>query len=115
MRAYRTAGLAYGPPGKPFRSLDELGAVRGMTPALLAALTPYLSLFATGDPDAADAAPVVLAAMRAATGRAPPSVVRITAAAAGPNGIRFTRRAVLALNRRNAALVRVLSWNAPGA
>jgi general secretion pathway protein K len=123
MRAYRAAGLAYGPPGKPFRSLDELGAVRGMTPALLAALTPYLSLFATGDPDAADAAPVVLAAMRAATGRAPrserdgapPSVVRVTAAATGPNGARFTRCAVLALNRRNAAPVRVLSWDAPGA
>jgi len=123
MRAYRAAGLAYGPPGRSFRSLDELGAVRGMTPALLAALMPHLSLFATGDPDAADAAPIVLAAMRAATGQAPrsarggvpPSMVRITATAAGPNGTRFTRRAVLALNRKNAVPVRVLSWDAPGA
>jgi len=123
MRAYQAAGLAYGPPGKAFRNVDELGAVRGMTPALLAALAPYLSLFTNGDPDAADAAPIVLAAMRAATGQAPrsarggapPSVVRITATAAGPNGTRFIRRAVLALNRRNAAPVRVLSWDAPGA
>lgn len=117
MRAYRAAGLAYGSPEKPFRNLDELGGMRGMTPALLAALTPHLSLFAIGDPDAADAAPLVLAAMRAATGRAPqserggapPSVVRITAVAARPNGTRFIRRAVLALNRRNTAPVRVLS------
>lgn len=123
MRAYQAAGLAYGPPGAPFRNLGELAAVRGMTPALLAALTPHLSLFATGDPDAGDADPVVLAAMQAATGRAPrperggapPSVVRVTATAAGPNGTRFVRRAVLALNRQAAEPVRVLGWEAPGA
>lgn len=123
MRAYRAAGLAYGPPGAPFRNLDELGAVRGMTPELLAALMPHLTLFATGDPDAADADPVVLAAMRAVTGRAPrserggrpPIIVRITAMASGPNGTRFIRRAVLALNRETTAPMRVLSWDAPGA
>lgn len=120
MRAYLAAGLAYGPPGAPFRTLDELGSVRGMTPALLAALAPHLSVYTTGDPDVADADIVVLVAMRAATGRpvrseragAPPAVVRITAAAAGPNGSRFVRRAVLALNPRSPQPMRILSWEA---
>ncbi len=41
---YRAAGLDYGPPGSPLESLDELGKVLGMTPALLAKLRPHLTL-----------------------------------------------------------------------
>ena len=121
-RSYRNAGLVDVPPGAPFRSLDELKAVRGMRPDLLAGLRPYLSVYTTGDPDVQDASPAVLAAIRTATGRAPapsrsvsmPRVVRVTATAAGPNHSRFVRRAVLAINRQGAAPISVLDWSAPG-
>ncbi len=68
---YRSAGLDYGPPGRPFESLDELGYVLGMTPRLLAALKPHLTLWTASDPDPAYADPLVLSALRAAG--APPS------------------------------------------
>jgi len=47
LAAYKAAGLNYGPAGAPFRSLDEVGAVLGMTPDLLNRVRPYLSLYAT--------------------------------------------------------------------
>jgi general secretion pathway protein K len=121
--AYKAAGLDYGPAGAPFRSLDELGAVLGMTPDLLARLRPNLSLFAGGDPDPAAASPAVLAAMRATSGgasvaaageRTPPNVVGVTAVAAGPNGTRFARHAVLRLGRdRGAEPAEILAWDTP--
>jgi len=130
LTAYRAAGLAYGPAGAPFRSLDELGAVLGMTPALLARLRPYLSLYVTDAPDPASADPTVLAAIRAVlggdaalTGAASslrgtrggvPAVVGVTAAATGPNGTRFVRRAVLRLGQeRGAEPVQILGWDTP--
>lgn len=124
LSAYQAAGLSYGPAGAPFRSLDEVGAVLGMTPDLLARLRPFLSLFADTEPDPASASPPVLAAMRAAEGdvpvaasapAAPPTVVGVTAVAAGPNGTRFARHAVLRLgDAPGASPVRVLAWNTPG-
>jgi general secretion pathway protein K len=47
---YRQAGLPYAPPDRPFASVEEIGLVVGMTPALLARLQPYLSVFQAGDP-----------------------------------------------------------------
>jgi general secretion pathway protein K len=44
MGEYRTAGLAWGPKNGAFQSLDELGQVYGMGPALLEKLRPYLGL-----------------------------------------------------------------------
>jgi len=132
LTAYRAAGLDYGPAGAPIRSLDELGAVLGMTPALLARLRPYVSVFAGDAPDPASAGPPVLAAMRAVlggdaalTGSAiglrntrggVPAVVGVTAAATGPNGTRFARRAVLRLGQeRGANPAQVLAWDTPDA
>ena len=60
---YRAAGLDYGPPGSPLEGLDELGQVLGMTPALLAALRPHLTLYGPPEPDPAGADPVVAAAL----------------------------------------------------
>ena len=60
--AYAQAGLAYAPPGGDFETLSELGLVRGMRPALLQRLTPYLSIYQTGDPNLTNADPVVRAA-----------------------------------------------------
>lgn len=64
---YRAAGRTYGPPSEAFHSLDELGDVLGMTPALLAALQPHLSLWWDGDPDASLASPEVLQALHGIT------------------------------------------------
>lgn len=102
---YRAAGRAWAPPGRPFESLEELGLVLGMTPALLARLTPFLSLHQGGDPDPRLAHPVLLQAMRDAEGGeealaaeldATP-VVTIAATAVLPGGARFTRLATVRL------------------
>jgi general secretion pathway protein K len=118
---YRAAGLDYGPPGAPLESLDELGRVVGMTPAILAKIRPHLSLFAPPEPSPATADPVVAAALAALTsaGQAasagnqmPPDIVtlRITALASGPGNARVARSAVV---RFGAMLPRgylVLAW-----
>lgn len=114
---YQAAGLDYGPPGAPFESLSELGEVLGMTPALLQALAPHLTLYSDGDPDPASADPVVQAALRdlgtaAVASEAESRVVRITAMARRPNAARVTRRAIIQIgpspNRRGW---RVLMWD----
>lgn len=114
---YRAAGLQYGPPGAPFETLAELRDVLGMTPAILAAVTPYLTLYADRDPDPAFGPPVVRAALRdvgagAGAGGDGAEVVRITATAQRPGGGRIMRHAVIRIgfsaNRRGW---RVLAWD----
>ena len=106
--AYRQAGRAYGPPGQPFESLDEVGLVLGVTPDLLACLTPHFSLYRDNDPDPNAADPLVLRAITEVTG-APPqltdahvdeSVVAIDAVATGPDGARAVRQAILRMGPR---------------
>ncbi len=119
---YRSAGYSYHPPGAPFRSIDELGAVRGMTADVLDRIRPYLSLYTTGDPDLREAPGAVIEALRTANGPQPqpgaaatlPRVIRVTAVAVGPHGSRFSRRAVFALNPDAAVPFRILSWDSPG-
>lgn len=112
--AYRN----YVPTGQPFRNIQEIGLVHGMTPKLLAALTPHLSLFAPRTPDPLRADPFVIAAIGAEV-RAPqaeasePNVVEITAAAFVPSGARFSRQAVIGLfpaSRGNPNPWRILAW-----
>jgi len=116
---YQAAGLDYGPPGAPFETLSELGGVLGMTPTLLQALAPHLTLYSDGDPDPALADPVVRAALRdlgasATASEAGSRVVRITATAQRPNAASVTRRAIIQIgpspNRRGW---RVLMWGTP--
>ena len=116
---YQAAGLDYAPPGAPFESLSELGEVLGMTPALLQALAPHLTLYSDGDPDPASADPIVRAALRdlgaiAVASETESRVVRITAIARRLNGARATRRAIIQVgpspNRRGW---RVLVWDTP--
>jgi len=110
---YAAAGLDYGPPGSEFRSVDELGAVLGMRPALLALLRPHLTVFSDADPNRSTRDPVVLAALvdtegptalaggRATLLAASPAdeqVVSIAARAQGPNQASFAERAVVRLN-----------------
>ena len=113
VEAYRQAGRAYGPPGQPFESIDELGLVLGMTPELLGCLAPHLSLYRDTDPDPNAADPLVLRALAETLGAPPPqtdapideSVVRVRVEAVGPNGTRATRQAILRLDPRQSAPV----------
>lgn len=121
LAAYRAAGRDYGPPGAAFQSLDELGRVLGMTPALLAALRPHLSLDHDRDPDPPAADPVVAQALASVTGLMPQpglsrdeTAVAITATAAGPGHARFTRRAVVRLGAgTSGAPFQVMEWTTP--
>lgn len=115
--AYKAAGLGYGPPGAPVESLGELGDVVGMTPAVLNALLPHLSLYTDRDPDPGVADAVVRAALRDAgangrAGDASSDVVRITASVGRPGGPRVVRRGIVRIgasaNRRGW---RVLAWD----
>jgi general secretion pathway protein K len=56
---YQAAGLDYRPPGAPLETLDELGRVLGMTPAILATIRPYLTLYGPPQPNPATADPIV--------------------------------------------------------
>ena len=60
---YIAAALPYAPPGENFETLDELAMVRGMTPALVARLAPYVSVYQTSDPDPVLASPPVQLAL----------------------------------------------------
>src|SRR5262249_53454758 len=120
---YQAAGLDYGPPGEPLETLDELGRVLGMTPTVLGAIRPHLTLFGPPQPNPASADPVVAAAL-AGTGQGalaalaanqpPPDLVlvRITATAFGPSTAPVQKSAIV----RPAAMLpggyTVLAWGA---
>jgi general secretion pathway protein K len=119
---YRAAGLDYGPPGAPFETLGELSRVLGMTPAVLMAIRPHLTLFGAPEPNPATTDPVVAAvlAMTSTTGQpviqqglaAQPDAltVRITALAAGPGNARVTRTAVVRTGATLPQGYTVLAW-----
>jgi general secretion pathway protein K len=105
---YRAAGLDYGPPGGPIETLGELGRVLGMTPAMLSAIRPHLTLFGPPEPNPTTTDPVVAAALALSSAGAPAGplaqagqtpqdaqTVRVTALAAGPGNARVTRTAVV--------------------
>jgi len=110
---YRAAGLDYGPPGAPFETLDELGRVLGITPSVLAAMRPHLTLFGPAEPNPASPDPVVAAALADLPRVGPAGVsanqqqpdvltVRITATGVGPAKARIMRAAIV---RIGAALL----------
>jgi general secretion pathway protein K len=123
---YRAAGLDYGPPSAPFETLGELGRVLGMTPAVMMAIRPHLTLFGPPEPNAATTDPVVAAALAlsSTTGLSParqPVVqpgqassdnltVRITALASGPGNARVTRTAVVRTAGTLPQGYAVLAW-----
>ena len=112
-------GLDYQPPRAPAESIDELSRVRGMTPEVLAALRPHLTLFGPGDPDPAAADPAVAAALAltapivAASGAAPSQAltVRIRAAAQGPGNAAAARVAVARLDPTLPNGYVLLAWD----
>ena len=122
---YQAAGLDYGPPGEPLETLDELGRVIGMTPAVLAEIRPHLTLFGPAVPNPAHADPVVAEALAESAQTAqtplpanqpPPDLLtlRITATAVGPDNARVTRRAVVRVGAMLPGGYAVLAWGASG-
>lgn len=116
--AYRAAGLPYGPPGRPFEHLGELGAVLGMTADLLEVMTPHLTLWSTTDPDPATADAVVLDALRlagappVASGQNEAQVIAIAATAALADAAHVSRRAVVRFGySADGRGWRVLAWD----
>jgi general secretion pathway protein K len=116
---YLAAGKDYAPPHERFRSLDELGEVLGMNPALAARLAPHLSLYAPEGAAAPSSDPVVTAAravLPAAGGVTPPAqVVAIDVRADGPDGAVFLRHAVVRLIPDGTPSWRLLAWDRPSA
>ena len=117
---YRAAGKEYGPPGAPFRSVDEVGLVLGMSPALMERLKPYLTVTHDRQPDPRSASRLVLQSLRdtdpslavAQSARRDESVVQITASVAVEGGASFTRRAIIRLGQSaDKALYQVLVWD----
>jgi general secretion pathway protein K len=120
---YRAAGLDYGPPGAPIETLDELGRVLGMTPTLLAAIRPHLTLFGPPQPNPATTDPVVAAALALVAPQAGPAAspaaqaiaelvtVRITALASGPANARVVRSAVVRIGPSVPQGYTVLAWS----
>ncbi len=116
--AYLAAGLRYGPTGRPFEHLNELGYVLGMDAATLAALTPRMSLWSDRDPGVSRANRLVFAAPHSATIRpiAPPEaegrIIAITADARLASGQRAIRRAVVRFGPSpNGPAWRILAWD----
>ncbi len=117
---YRNAGMAAAPTGQPFASVDELGLVIGMNPALLARVRPFLSVYAVGPLNVAQADPVLRAAFLSLGAREPPppsphpTVVDVRADAQARDGSRFVRHAVVELGKDRAGRAfRILTWDAP--
>jgi general secretion pathway protein K len=119
---YRAAGLDYGPPAAPFETLDEIGRVLGMTPALLQALEPHLSLVAPEDVPRSDLAdPVVRDALRSlglvpSTGPLQPAGDQrryglvVETRAKGPGGAEAGRRVALTVGGGAPAGYAVRTW-----
>jgi general secretion pathway protein K len=100
---YRAAGLAFGPPGNPFQSVDELADVLGMTPALFERLAPHLTVLTDSDPDMTTRDPIIALALTDAAGVAEDAltaqqsavdVVRISVTALGRDAARYSEEVV---------------------
>jgi general secretion pathway protein K len=116
---FQTAGLSRRPAIRLFESLDQLGQVPGMTPALLARITPALSIYKENDaleaPGTVDPSPTGGTGWHfGSTGRV--MLVTIETTAIGEKGGRFARQAVVRL-REEASLdqapYQILTWDVP--
>lgn len=115
---YAAAGRDYAPPDASFESLDELGAVLGMTPELLTRLKPHLTLYSEADPDASTTDPLVAAALGTQAGPAVRRntgerslVATINVVVRGPRRTGFSEHVVVRTNaldgiRRHEILLR---------
>nr|WP_294521227.1 type II secretion system protein GspK [uncultured Rhodopila sp.] len=109
---YQAAGLAFGPPGNPFQSVDELADVLGMTPALLERLAPHVTVLTDSDPDITTRDPIVALALTDAAGVAEEvltaqqtaeDIVRISVTALGRDAARYSEEVVAAADFQSGA------------
>lgn len=82
---YRKAGLPYGPANAPLDSVDQIGLVLGMTPDLVTAMKPYLTIYSdNAQPETKHASALVLRAI--ANAAAAPAAAQPEAQPQGSNG-----------------------------
>jgi general secretion pathway protein K len=119
VQQYRTAGMAVAPTGQPFRSVEELGLVMGMTPDVLARLRPYVSVYAPGPLAVSHSPPLLQAVVQSLQGSQPstpaarPTAVSIVADARRGDGSRYIRHAIVHLGTDAVGRpFRVLQWEA---
>src|SRR5438270_4154576 len=87
--SYRTAGIPYAPRHAPFPAAEELWLVRGIPPAVVERMLPFVTAFSNmASINIADAAPQVLAAL---PGMTPERLQAVVAQRADP---RLDRRAL---------------------
>jgi len=83
---YLNAGRNYGPPNAPMQSLDEMQLVLGMTPAIFAAVQPYLTIYTEADaPDPTVAPTLIRRALDIAASLAADDNAAVNSAAGQPN------------------------------
>ena len=120
---YRAAGLAYGPPGTPFQSVDELADVLGMTPNLFQRIAPHLTVLTDGDPDLSTRDPVVARALIDAAGVADDTVgsqpiadqvFRISVTAIGSGTARYEATFVASADFQNVSPHVNILWHERG-
>ena len=123
---YRRAGLPFAPDGRNFTDVSDLRFVLGMTPAILDRLRPSLSIWNQADPDPRLATPAIRAALEKLLATDPvslmnlgpiamaagPRALTVTASASVERGARFTRSAVISLERDpSKPPLRILNWS----
>jgi general secretion pathway protein K len=114
---YKQAGRDYSPAGAPFGSIAELGLVLGMTPGLLAKLTPHLSLYNRDEPNFQLADSVTRRALTAVgiaaqdTPDRPPRDVSVRSTVEAEDGTRASRVADVELQISSEPEgFRILTW-----
>lgn len=105
---YAAAGLATGPRNAPFVLLEELRAVRGMTPALFAAASPLLTVHSgAGGVDPQTAPPQVLRALPGVTAAQAAAVAETRYAGGSAAALPATASAFIVGSARNAYSIEV--------
>jgi general secretion pathway protein K len=119
---YQAAGLDYGPPGTPIEDIEELGRIVGMSPDILAALRPHLSLWnpaefpntAVSDRIVARVVDQVAQTTGTILQRPAPSTrltLGIVATAKAPSGASVTRHAVVRVGPGLEKGYQVVVWD----
>lgn len=111
---YRAARLTYRSADRPFESLDEIGLVVGMTPDVLAWLTPVLTLYQPGRAEKPPAPPADTPPVAAAAQPAPVRAVQISAVARVGSAARALRSATIRPHPEpgsGAGLFQTLAWD----
>jgi general secretion pathway protein K len=121
---YLAAGVAAGGKDAAFDSIGELGQVLGMTPALVEALTPYVTIYNGRSQFDPESGPLPLkalslglegAGLAIAVAPSRHRVFTVDAVAELPNGVLFERRAALRITGDARQPVTWIGWRPGGA